>query len=176
MLPHSNSRSSSSLADSKISSFESAFSLQKSICKYSFPKSIRFTEKPILTDAIYNLRTEPEKRGTSIGYGCKTELAQRELKNVPSPNDYMIRSLFDQNLAFKKGYVMGVKSKQSPMSNIRNPGPGAYNVDTLHSLKYQYPVTLRSRLKFFYGKYILIQMRIYRNRNIVYLLKNTSRF
>ncbi len=175
MLPQTNSRSSSNLVDSRISSFESAFSLQKSTCKYTFPKSIRFTEKPILTDAIYNLRTEPEKRGTSIGYGSKTELAQKELKNVPSPNDYIIRSLFEQNLAFKKGYVMGVKTKDSQMNNIINPGPGAYNIDTLHSLKYKYPVTLRSRLNFFYGKYILIQMRIYRNRNIVYLLKNTSR-
>lgn len=161
------------MVDSKISTFESAFSLQKSTFKYTIPKSIRFTDKPILTDALYNLRTEPDKRGTYIGYGSKLELAQKELKNVPSPNDYTIRSIFEKNMAYKKGYVMGVKTNQSQMSNVKNPGPGAYNINILHELKYKYPVAMRSRLKFFYGNKYLNQTKISRNKNIVYLHKNT---
>ena len=140
-----------SLVENKISLFQSAFSLQNSTFKYSFPKSNRFIDIIPTNDVIYNLPTEPSRKAASIGYGCKTELADKSAKNIPSVNDYTITSIFDQNLKEKRGCPIAKKYKDLTISKTNVPGPGSYEVNGGTDLKHKVLVSLRSRLMFFYG-------------------------
>ena len=75
---------------------------------YTFPKTRRFGSNDSFSstsscDRFYEL---PPLIGSgspkaSIGFGCKTEMTQKEMLMHPSPNKYCIKSIFED---CKKGY------------------------------------------------------------------------
>ena len=141
------------LIENKVSSFQSSFSLQNSIFKYSFPKTNRFIQKSPPSDVIYNIPTELSTKATSLGFGRKSDLADKNAKDTPSANNYVITSLFDKNIKEKKGYPIASRYNEVTRSLSNFPGPGEYNLKN-NEYKHKVLVTIKPRLMFFYGKLI----------------------
>lgn len=89
-----------------ISEYQSSNSLRNSSYVWSFTRSDRFTGgvyKRPATDSIYKLPDTRSIRFTNQGYGERKDLRPTAGNNSPPPNQYFIRSCFEDNLIKKKG-------------------------------------------------------------------------
>ena len=102
--------------------------LNHSISKqmYSFPKSKRLSSPINLNTSLtfyYSLPSLLSKRGTSLGYGNKSDFTKGKNYNAPF---YHISRLFDKNSG--PTYSFGV-SKYNKIKDDCSPGPGKYNIN-----------------------------------------------
>ena len=102
--------------------------LNHSISKqmYSFPKSKRFSSPINLNTSLtfyYSLPSLLSKRGTSLGYGNKSDFTKGKNYNAPF---YHISRLFDKNSG--PTHSFGV-SKYNKIKDDCSPGPGKYNIN-----------------------------------------------
>jgi len=94
-----------------MSQYQSTNSLQNSVVSWTFGKNKRFNNFKQENYKLYNLSTSKNGRATTLGYGNKLDLLPLGGRGTPSPFNYNIKSLFDQNKADKKGIILGQKLK-----------------------------------------------------------------
>ena len=109
-----------------------------------------------LIDSIYNLPENKNGRTTTQGIGERKDLRPAPGKGSPPPNTYRIKSCFEEQLADRKKVVMGEKVPLPEHPSAKYPGPGQYNV-LGNSWKLDAPVSLKSRIMFFYDEDIAKQ-------------------
>jgi hypothetical protein len=127
------------------SKFQSSATLQNSIQSVSFPKALRFAHNfsmPPDSDALKNDKSLStlSQRGALIGYGSKACYPSYTLKMArdnPAPNNYMLKSEFDQ---INKGKSFGLSYKAYAKVKLPHidiitpeiasliPGPGYYSL------------------------------------------------
>ncbi len=97
---------------------KSQLNSSKSKYLYSFPKSNRFNAyiKP-LCDNIYNIPDKFSKRKAGFGYGDKTDFT-KDRHNNPSPNNYLIKNIFDKGVEKKLGYIFGESRSKMNQTGI----------------------------------------------------------
>ncbi len=111
---HTNSSKAQSINSSTsklpVTTYISCSTLQSGVASYSIPKTKRFKNSynKAYCDSIYNL---PEYKSThvSIGNSTRKDLFDKSKGNIPSPQDYMFNSLFEDNLNKNKGYSISIK-------------------------------------------------------------------
>jgi hypothetical protein len=131
-----------------MSKYQSSSTFQNSVISWTFKKEKRFQENKLNSDKIYDIKADSKNRYTTIGYGNRSDFVSAKGRYSPSPTDYNITSIFDKNQAEKKGFIIG-KKYSNPLLNT-NPGVGSYNINNKN--KGFYPITVKSRQFFFYGK------------------------
>lgn len=102
-----------------------------------------------LNDNIYNIPSSASTRFTIQGYGKRKDLRPEYGVGVPSPDSYLIKSVFDINKIKRKGPIMAGKPLYSIKYKRNIPGPGAYNL-SYKNLHGDIPILLKSRQGFFY--------------------------
>lgn len=132
------------------SPYHSSNTLQNSSYMFSFPKNKRFTKliKNYAT-TYYNVPDMKSMRYTTMGFGNRCNINTRLGVLSPSPDTYNIFSSFDYNIKHKKGAVLLDRFKIHSPDNLKNPGPGTYDLSK-NFLKLNLPVTVKSRVKMFY--------------------------
>lgn len=136
------------------SEFYSSNTLRNSHYAWSVPKSLRLNPKQFLklNDNIYNMPTSISNRFTIMGYGERKDLRPTYCRDTPSPDAYLIKSVFDTNKAKKKGYSMGLKLDNNLIFKHKTlePGPSEYNITFKAKKHGNIPIKLKSRQGFFY--------------------------
>ena len=92
--------------------FKNTMNNSKAKMRYSFPKTERFKEnygKNSSKQFYYNIPEIKDTRGTSLGYGKKSNFTKIEdYKTAPYTD---IRNNFDKKLAYTPSYSFGVSRK-----------------------------------------------------------------
>ena len=138
------------------SEFFSSNVLQNSSYIWAFPKDKRFKLRDYkkLNDNIYNLPSVKNTRHAGIGIGARKSPIQILGKGNPSPAQYFIKSLFEENTKNAKGASLKGRFKYGKNDNEFYPGPGTYNTiskvgaDAFGVI----PINLKSRHGFFYDE------------------------
>ena len=88
-----------------MSPFKSSNSLRNSVCSWSFSKGGRFegNYKKSGTDGNYIIPEIKNSRFTTQGFGKRTDIRGLQCRNSPPPNNYNLKSCFDNSLEKKKG-------------------------------------------------------------------------
>lgn len=112
-LTNSNSsRSINSSLKYPVSTYISCNTLQTSIPSYSIPKTRRFKNsyREAYCDNIYNL---PQHKSTivSFGNGVRKDLYDKSKYPLPSPQDYLFSSIFDDNISKNRGFSITERPK-----------------------------------------------------------------
>jgi hypothetical protein len=137
-----------------ISEFQSDNSFQNSSHCLSFSKSSRFNNKTTFSKAndnkFYDIKPGLSNINTSFTRAKRISLFQKILDNTPSPQEYYIKGIYENNVLHKKGTVIKKKYNLSKLSK-RNylPGPGDYDI-CKNNLSFQNPICIRSRLLFYH--------------------------
>ena len=129
----------------RIPTFESASTLQNSIKNVYFNKETRFKRNPSDSpDVIYNIPEKLSPVYTKIGTSKRKPIYV--VNRNPSPNEYHLKSIFDENILSHRGPVL--VARDHPTKRDDSPGPGAYYKKL--SWEKKYPVQILSRRSMFY--------------------------
>lgn len=133
------------------SEFHSAHSLQNSSYCYTIPNSIRIKDRDYkpLNDNFYNLPMLKSTRATEQGRGPKSYIGLKFGKGSPSPADYYINSIFEDNLKYNKGFTVLGKSVDLTRNKKYIPGVGSYNLRKDGNFG-SIPISIKFRNGFFY--------------------------
>ena len=120
-----------------ISEFQSDNSFQNSSHCLSFSKSSRFNNK---TGEIM----------FKFEINAIVNVFHKILDNTPSPQEYYIKGICENNISHKKGMVIKNKYNLNKLSKRDpSPGPGDYDIGK-NNLSFQNPISIKSRLLFYH--------------------------
>ncbi|EGR30443.1 short chain dehydrogenase, putative [Ichthyophthirius multifiliis] len=110
--------------------------LNKSPAKvqYTFSKTNRFqkTRLSYCQSAFYQLKSTLNQRATNLGLGRKSDFTKKD-KDIPGPNQYLIKSSFDKQQSIQKGISFKLGREEISFRKMNEytsvPGPGHYNQD-----------------------------------------------
>ena len=88
-----------------MSVYKSSNSLQNSTPSFSFTRTNKFEGiyKKTLSQNIYNIPMLKSTRQASQGYGVKSDLMSKIVKDTPAPNSYRLKSCFENAVDNRKG-------------------------------------------------------------------------
>ncbi len=93
-----------------------------------------------------------------MGTGKKSDFIKSTNKENPSPSSYNITLFIDKGLKDHKGPSIRIRLNDNHREENNTPGSGVY-----HSNEKRMNYTdIRSRLKYYYGKVLIVHIR-YRN-------------
>lgn len=160
-----------------ISEFQSDNSFQNSSHCLSFSKSSRFNNKTTFSKAsdfkFYDIKPRLSNSNSSFTRAKRISLFHKILDNTPSPQEYYIKGICENNISHKKGMVIKNKYNLNKLSKRDpSPGPGDYDIGK-NNLSFQNPISIRSRLLFYHEEdlkkrtHCVSMQRYSPNRNII---------
>jgi len=144
---------------------QSASTLTHSITSYTVPKRERFDKLTSLMSqgSMYNLQSTLTKRGTTLGYGNRSQLSSKQIGEKsaqPGPNHYIVNGQIDKGVAdgrgksfglgyayYQKACPAGIKTFKTETESRGIPGPGTYRTEQEFALgKPKYTVNKRGKM------------------------------